>query len=268
MDTNGVVCFRGVEPGNTVAIFGGMHGNERVGVRTVEHLMHTLKVARGTVYLVLANPLAVENEVRLVNTNLNRLFDRSLTGETYEYSRAHELMDILDTCDALLDIHSYNSPTGDQFLITEHNALDLAGKLDFPVVGTGFSDMGAGSDGYMSSRGKIGITAECGTLNRTEVFLPLAIKTAQQFLQYFDVVDKTVPFDTVQQKRVHAERLIIKQTDAFSFTREYKDFDALADSEVFAMDGAALTAGRGECIIFPRPSVPIGGEACIIGKAY
>jgi succinylglutamate desuccinylase len=265
---NGVVRKDGASPGKTVAIFGGVHGNERVGVRTIEHLLKTLTVQRGSVYLVYANPEAIEKQVRLVHANLNRLFDRSLTGDTYEYARATELMDILDTCDALLDIHSYNSPSGDQFLITEENALDIAAKLDFPVVGTGFTRMGAGSDSYMTAHGKVGITAECGTSNRTDDFFPLAVTTAMQFLQHFGVVDEVVPYAHVPQKRVHAERLVLKQTDSFRFTRDYKDFEPLADSEVYATDGTELRAGTGECIIFPRESVPVGGEACIIGRFY
>ncbi|MEK9177440.1 MAG: succinylglutamate desuccinylase/aspartoacylase family protein, partial [Patescibacteria group bacterium] len=109
----GAVRKDGKAPGKTLAVFGGMHGNERVGVRAIEHLVSTLSVLRGTVHLVYANPPAIEKNVRLVDANLNRLFDRGIKGDTYEYARALELMDLLDSCDALLDIHSYNSPTGD-----------------------------------------------------------------------------------------------------------------------------------------------------------
>ncbi len=269
MATDGITVLKGVEAGKTVAIFGGMHGNETVGARAVYHLVSSLQPLRGTVYLVYANPPAIDKGVRLINANLNRLFDRSLSGDTYEYQRAKELMDLLDTCDALLDIHSYNSEMGDQFLITEDNGLELAAKLDFPLVATGFSAMGSGSDSYMSNNGKVGLTAECGTTNRADYFFPLAVKTALQFLQHFGNIDEVEPFSAVAQRRVKAERMIKKMTDSFKFSREYKDFERLADGEIFATDGDIThMAGEGECIIFPRVTVAIGGEACIIGKEY
>lgn len=268
-ELEGVVRKDGAEAGKTVAIFGGMHGNETVGARAVYHLVSSLQPVRGTVHLVYANPPAIDKGVRLINTNLNRLFNRDLTGDTYEYQRAKELMDLLDTCDALLDIHSYNSETGDQFLITEDNGLELASKLDFPLVATGFSAMGSGSDSYMSNSGKVGLTAECGTTNRADYFFPLAVKTALQFLQHFGNIDEVEPFSSVPQRRVKADRMILKMTDAFAYSREYKDFELLAKGEVFATDGDLVhTAGEGECIIFPRVDVKVGGEACIIGKSY
>jgi succinylglutamate desuccinylase len=268
-EIEGVVRKEGASAGKTVAIFGGMHGNETVGARAVHHLVSSLNPLRGTVYLVYANPPAIDKGVRLINTNLNRLFHRDISGDTYEYRRATELMDLLDTCDALLDIHSYNSETGDQFLITEENGLELASKLDFPLVATGFTAMGSGSDSYMSNRGKVGLTAECGTTNRADHFFPLAVKTALQFLQHFGNIDEVEPFNHVPQRRVRAERMILKKTDSFTFSREYKDFEQLGNGEVFATDGDIThTAGEGECIIFPRVTAPVGGEACIIGKSY
>ena len=74
--TKDIITITGAEPGPTVAIFAGVHGNERAGVYALEALIPRLTITRGTLYLVFANPAAIEANVRMVNKNLNRCFLR------------------------------------------------------------------------------------------------------------------------------------------------------------------------------------------------
>ena len=145
-----VIKRTGTRPGTTVAIFCGVHGNERAGILTMDRLVNELEVAAGTVYLVYANPPAIEKNERLVNANLNRLFLRkgSPSG-TYEHRRAAELMDLLDGCDALLDLHSYPAPLAPAeavpFAICEPPCFPIAARFDVPVVVSGFTAAESGS---------------------------------------------------------------------------------------------------------------------------
>ncbi len=271
MIQNSIIKKVGTLSGKTVAIFAGIHGNEKVGVKVLERLEKDLKVTSGTVFLVYGNPPAIEADKRFVTKNLNRLFStKESTENEYEDVRAKELMGILDECDAVLDIHSYNSPTGEQFSFCESNGYDVLKNMDFPIIVSRVDlDPKMYSStvmGYMNQAGGIGICVECGTSNRADEFLPLALKSSYQFLQYFGVVDTKVPNDTVLQQFIKNDRMLYKKNENLRFVKDFADFEPLPAGEVFAFDGdEALVAGKNECIIFPRPNVPVGGEVCLIG---
>ena len=261
-----IIKKTGKLPGKTLAIFAGIHGNEKVGIITLKKLIREVKIKAGTVYFVFANPLAIEKGKRMVNANMNRLFSRDVVGTDPEHKRAKKLMDLLDTCDALLDIHSYNSPSGDQFAISEKRGHAILKKMDFPIIGTGFSKLGHGTDGYMEKNKKVGICIECGTTNKYKKFLDLAENSAYQFLQHFGCIDKKVEYSHIAQKYVSVKRMVHKQTAGFAFAKEFKDFESLPAGKAFATDGKTRhLAAKNQCILFPRPNVKIGEEVCIVG---
>jgi len=272
MDTS-IIKRTGILQGKTVAIFAGIHGNEKVGMYALERLKRELKVISGTVYLVYANPPAIEADKRFVQKNINRLFSQNSMekkDDVYEDVRARELMKLLDSCDAVLDIHSYNSDTGGQFAFCEPNGYDIIQKMDFPIiVSRNKPDPQLPSTtvmGYMNKTG-VGICIECGTSNRAEQFVDLAVKSSYQFLQYFGNIDIIIPYDNVARQFIKNDRMLYKKNDAFRFVKDFKDFEPLPTNEPFAFDGdEPLIAGENECIFFPRPNVPVGGEVCLIGK--
>lgn len=267
MYPNSIIKKKGKLPGKTVAVFAGVHGNEKVGIVTLKKIINEISIKSGTVYFVFANPLAIEKGKRVVNKNMNRLFSRAITGTDPEHKRVKELMNILDRCDALLDIHSYNSKSGDQFAISEKRGHAILKKMNFPIVGTGFSKLGHGTDGYMEKNKKIGICIECGTTNKYKKFLDLAESSVYQFLQYFNCTDKKVEYVSCTQKYVSVKRILYKKTSGFRFTKEFKDFEILPVGKAFAIDGEVQhVAVKNECILFPRPTVKVGEEVCIIGE--
>ena len=267
MYPNSIIKKKGKLPGKTVAVFAGVHGNEKVGILTLRKVIDQIDISSGLVYFVFANPLAIEKNKRVVNKNLNRLFSRDIQGETFEHKRAHELMDLLDTCDALLDIHSYNSETGEQFAISEKRGLKVLHKMNFPLVAMGFSSLGYGTDGYMERQKKVGICIECGTTKNYKEFLKLTEDSIYQFLQYFKCIDTKIQYSNVKQKYVKANRIVYKKSNSFEFLKAFKDFERLPKNRKFAVDGNTnLISAGNECIIFPRMKAKAGEEVCIIGE--
>ncbi len=265
MIKNSIIKKKGKLLGKTLAVFAGIHGNEKVGIYALKEVLKKIKIKKGTVYFVYANPLAISKNKRLVNKNLNRLFFVGNRDRSFEDTRARKLMKILDMCDALLDIHSYNSKTGDQFAIGEPNAKPILKHMNFPIVVHGFGDVGHGTDGYMYRKGNIGVCIECGTSNRAKKFTPLAVRSIYQFLQYFDSIEKVVELDRTPQMYLRAKKMVYKKSKNFSFAKQYKDFEKLAFGKPFATDGEIKhTAGKGEYIVFPRETVKVGGEVCVI----
>lgn len=267
MKNQSIIKKIGKLPGKTVAVFAGIHGNEKVGVLTLKKIIKDIKITSGTVYFVFANPPAIQKNKRMVKKNLNRLFNRDIKGNDFENKRANQLMDILDQCEALLDIHSYNSKSGDQFAISEKRGYKVLKNMNFPIIGTGFSKLSFGTDGYMEKQKKIGICIECGTTNKYKKFLNLAENSVYQFLTYFNCLDKKVEYSKVKQKYVRVKRMLYKKTPQFKFTKDYKDFELLSTQKPFAVDGEVkYVASKNECILFPRPDVKVGEEVGIVGE--
>jgi succinylglutamate desuccinylase len=265
----GVIKKSGSLPGKTVAVIGGVHGNERVGIEAVRWATTNVVPKRGTVYFIEANPAAILKNVRLIGKNLNRCFIKGNSGETPEDVRARELMGIFDECDALLDIHSSNSRETTPFAVCEGKALELVKKMDFEIVSAGWDALEPGStDGYLHRNGKVGICIECGSVFETEKNLLRAKNSLLQFLQYFGLIDEAVPYAKTLQRHILAHKVAHKKTENFSFAKDYKDFEPLTTGEIFARDGdTEYVAEKGDCIIFPRPNTKIGSEAFILGKA-
>lgn len=265
-----IIKRMGKMPGKTVAIFGGVHGDEKVGVMIIDYLLKNLEVTRGTVYLVYANPMAIRKNVRYIEKNLNRLFTRRKKHETCEEKRAKELMDILDKCDALLDLHAYSEPLGESipFLITEDNSEHITKNMDFGFIAKGIDTLEkGGTDGYMSNQEKIGICAELGSIEKPEKFITLGIQTVYQFLQSFDMVDEKYTSSKTNQTKIKFELIYPKKTKDFKFTKKYKTFDKIHKGEIICIDGKEEVISPFDgYILFPRPNYEPGIEAFLLAR--
>lgn len=264
---NQVFRIEGPEQGPSVAIFAGVHGNERVGVMALDALKSTLQIRRGTLYLVYANPPAIAKNVRMINKNLNRCFFAENSGTTYEDERARDLMKLLDECIALLDIHAYPDTEGDPFTICEDNSLDLATKLEPPIVSTNWTNAEpGGTDAYMYLSGKIGLCVECGHINEPEQYLALTHTVIGQFLTYFDMAIAPAAYSSDQKRLIRAKRGFIRTSNDFWLDEGLHTFNALRPGHVYARhDGEEFVAEPGECIIFPNANPLLGTEAFVIG---
>ncbi|MEY4744998.1 MAG: hypothetical protein RL272_943 [Candidatus Parcubacteria bacterium] len=267
-----VITKSGPAAGPTVAIFGGVHGNERAGILTVGRLAATLAPIAGTVHLVYANPPAISKNVRQVDANLNRLFARK--GEApslYEHRRAAELMGLLDGCDALLDLHSYPSPmspeTAIPFAICEAEHRPIAALFDVPMVVSGFTAAEeGGSDGYMHLRGKTGICVELGANELPEPAVDLGMDTALKFLAHFGCIGPA-PVSPKPQRHLTLTTFYKKSAADFKFARPFRTFDRLAAGDPIAADaGLSLVADKDAYIIFPNDTRPVGVEAFLLAR--
>ena len=135
MITDEIVKLTSDIPGPTVALFAGSHGNERAGIYALEKLLPTLTPTKGTIYIAFTNPPAIAANERMITKNMNRCFIANNQGDSYEDKRARELMNVLDDCDALLDLHMFYDK-GKPFAICEENALQVAKLFDVAIIST------------------------------------------------------------------------------------------------------------------------------------
>ena len=267
MISSEIVTLHSNKPGPTLAIFAGVHGNEKAGVYALQQLSTELKIIRGKVLLVFANPPAIEAKVRMVNKNLNRCFLKDNKGDKPEDIRARELMRVLDGCDALLDLHMFYDDNGLPFAICEDNSLEIAKLFEIDIISTNWNEVEAGAtDGYMYQQGKVGVCVECGPISKAEEYTAFARKTVYQFLSYYKVVDPVVSYSSKSKRIIRAEKTVYKSSKDFKLRKGLSNFDALHEGRILATDGSKkLTAQSGECIIFPHYNARIGEEAYVIG---
>ena len=117
-----------------VVVLGGVHGNERVGVRVIQRLVQDISSGKVELrmrdpgcelVLGLGNPAAIELDSRgaTPTADLNRSFttevlsapEDALVPDTapwgIEHRRARELAPLLEDCDIFVDLHATNTPS-------------------------------------------------------------------------------------------------------------------------------------------------------------
>ena len=262
-----VYVVQGNISGPTVALFAGVHGNERAGIYALQELQKSLQVAKGTVYLVYANPPAIEKNVRMCGKNLNRCFMPDNSGTSYEDKRARQLMKLLDQCDALLDLHMFYDDQNVPFAICEQNSVDIANLFDVDIISTNWDSIEPGAtDGYMFNQGKVGICVECGPISKSNEYTDFAIRTVMQFLSYYDMLAEPEMYSTEPKRVIQTLYAVHKTDESFVLQPGFHDFERLTSNTLIARENGKEYYGKsGECIIFPHYKARIGEEAYIIG---
>jgi succinylglutamate desuccinylase len=262
-----IVLKNSGEEGNILAVFCGVHGNEKAGVFAVEKILKNVEIESGAVYFVFANPEAIKQNKRFIDRNLNRCFFNGQDGTSYEENRAVELMEILDKSDALLDIHASNSVKTTPFAITD-NGLDIVKNMNFEIIATGFDNLEPYSaDGYMKHKNKIGICLECGYSGESESNVDLAYNSIIQFLQYFDCIHNKIPALKIDQKILHVDETQKVTNTNFSLINAYDDFTEIKKGTIIAKDeNNKYSCDRDRIILFASKGKPVGSEAYILGN--
>ncbi|MBT7611045.1 MAG: aspartoacylase [Bacteriovoracaceae bacterium] len=92
------------------AIIGGTHGNEPVGIKTIEKILAENKETLNSYKTFLGNPKAYDLKKRYVDSDLNRAFGPNGSSKGYEKKRSSELTDLIkDKFDFILDLHTTTS---------------------------------------------------------------------------------------------------------------------------------------------------------------
>ncbi len=257
--------------GPTVVILGGVHGNETCGVEALP-VLSKVSLQKGKLILLYGNPLAIEQNVRFVEYNLNRLFcvdDDVPDGakQSYEYQRSRQLLPYLDQADYCLDLHASFTPDSEPFIICESNAQDFIKYLPQNRVCYGFTRLEpGGSDGYMNNVGKIGVCVECGYLQDHASALA-AVHSGRSFLQSLGMIAGDALRVNSAQQYLEAYELYYTKTDCFRLTRSYQDFEVLKVDEIIGFDGhEAVISSVEQMILFARDRSTVGAEAFLLVK--
>jgi len=97
-----------------IAIFGGTHGNEPVGVEVIKALRHLKpKTEFHTYETFIGNPEALKRKVRYIDSDLNRAFGKNGSPKGAELKRSLELeQKIRGNFDLIIDLHTTTTNMG------------------------------------------------------------------------------------------------------------------------------------------------------------
>ncbi|MDB4940328.1 MAG: aspartoacylase [Candidatus Doudnabacteria bacterium] len=102
---------------NKILILGGTHGNEKTGVSVVKSLQ---RKEYKNLEALIANPKAVEKNLRFIEADLNRNFD--LPGKTYEHKLAKSLKKTFKKSGFIIEFHNTKSKSNDcGIIVTKPN---------------------------------------------------------------------------------------------------------------------------------------------------
>ena len=287
--------FESGKPGPHVLINALTHGNEFCGMTAATHLLdHAVRPRIGTLTVSFANVAAYESfdaarpfESRQLVHNLNRIWSPAwLDGaeDSPELRRARELRPVVAAADHILDIHSTSQAVQPfwvypQFERNGAAALAIARPAVHMVMpeglGSGTPLIQHGQHGSAAGTG-VALVVECGQhfLRATSA---LAVDVALDFLAHFGLIDpqRELPTAALQgqpqrqpQRRFGLLRTHVIQTPDFRFTRPLVGFEAFAEGELIATDGAEeLRAPCDDCtVLMPARAVIVGREGLYLTR--
>ncbi|PIT93119.1 MAG: hypothetical protein COU06_01825 [Candidatus Harrisonbacteria bacterium CG10_big_fil_rev_8_21_14_0_10_38_8] len=264
--------IKGVKPGKKVVIIGGVHGNEVCGVRLLSKFIEEdIKIKSGELILIFGNPRAINEGVRFIDTNLNRLFqsENKLSKkekESYEFERMKTIRTVLEEADILIDIHSSNSIVSKPFIICENNSYNLVENIPFEIISSGWDEMQpGGTDYFMNSINKQGVCIECGS-NTDPKTLENATKAVSQFLIGLGIIEGNL-IDNLAEKKYLKVFFQYKTKTNFIPAQEFSDFQFIKENTLIGYDDKELiTNQESGYILFSRERINPNEEGFLMAK--
>lgn len=217
---------------NTVVMC-GVHGNEIVWIVAINELVEKIRIDSWSVFFIYANLLAIKNNTRFFDKNMNRLFKDNNLWCSYEEIRIKEIKKYLNKSDFLLDLHSSNSKISKPFLITEHTKISNIFPVDIAV--SGFEKIESWwSDWYMDYIWGKWFCLESGNIKDVK-WVKLAKKSILNFLKFTWNIDwKYQVFS--DQSKMKLDKLYKTNSNKFVLMKEFKDFEKIKKWQVIWVD--------------------------------
>jgi succinylglutamate desuccinylase len=106
----------------SIVVVGCLHGNELVGHKVIKELKK-IKIIKGQLKTIIANPKAMRVNKRFIDHDLNRSFPGNKNSKLLEEKLAVKILKMISPSDYVLDIHSTSSDTKNVIIIKKRNAM-------------------------------------------------------------------------------------------------------------------------------------------------
>lgn len=206
------------------AVIGGIHGDEPCGPAAVERLEQEEDMFQRAAKLILANEEAIEQDVRFIDTDLNRAFPGDAGSNLHEERLAAQLLPEIEGIPTVA-LHSTKS-TAEPFALVD--GLDAETRELAAATGVRYVvDIGPIGEGSLEARPRT-LSVECG-LQKSGEAEEQAYQIAQRFLTAQGALPGNPP-DTEQTYLRAIERVEKKAGTTFTGT----NFERVERGEPFA----------------------------------
>jgi succinylglutamate desuccinylase len=248
----GVLKIESSNPGPSVAILAGTHGNEPVGFAAFDYLLSDLTLNAGSLYFILSNPKAVQwyfdaecadgrESSRYIDRNMNRLRAESVHpfAAHYEFRRAAQLMPIIEKVDGILDLHSTSSDAPPMLICVDDDSSQLVQDALFPfshIIGEIHQHLSGQFMIEFATSARLKILAECGQ-HECLYASQNAIDISLAFLHAMGLVEDYLPRQKERELHYYRTKQAVflpEKCGTFRLNRLLEPFEYLEKGQILA----------------------------------
>lgn len=272
-------------PGPHVLMLGLSHGNEIAGAVALDRLLSAeLAPTRGRLSFGFVNLAAFERFdprqptlSRFIDEDINRVWDESvLDGPrcSAELERAREIRPMIETADAVLDLHSMLWPSDPLMLCGEtERGRALAAGIGTPELVVG--DRGHASGRRILDYARFSATGSPFVANLVEAgqhwqpdTVGTMLATVAGLLRHFDMAPAHVllpPTAPCPQRFAEVTRAVTATTSNFAFVQPWRGGDVVPrQNTLIALDGAAeIRTPYDNCLLVMPSLRPSRGHTAV-----
>lgn len=237
-------------PWKTTLITWATHGNEKIWLHIIDTIKQKIKKTphEWTFYLLIGNPLALDQGVRFVDEDLNRAF--SSQRHTYESSRANEIKSYFKNkhIDIVYDIHSTPSDSQAMIICTNNpKSIKIAKKFPIEHIVLWLIDSikWTSLTNHFNKQWAVDIAFECGqhnNLNNNTLIDPI-VDTIRQ------IHHNKNPKNKQKHTIVQIKKQIMTNDPNFYFHQKYTWFETIPSNTIRGSDNTTKHKEKQESII-------------------
>lgn len=212
-----------------IAIVACTHGDEIIGKKVINHLQN-IKIDRGNLHLILANPEAVRKHKRYIGKDLNRSFPGKKNGKLEE-KIAYALYPLLEKMDYVIDIHATNSNFKKLIIIVNHTKKIKKILKVLPTDKVAYmQSKNLGKKSLISSNPN-SLCLEYGP-NKSGKNFKDALKDIKIILKELDILKNKRPNKKYTQKQLYIVNGSYSVAQNFKQNNKLKDFTLIKKNEL------------------------------------
>lgn len=218
-----------------IAVVGCQHGDEPIGLKVIKQLKN-IKLKKGTLSLIIANPGAVARRKRFLVKDLNRSFPGKKNGKGEE-KIAYYLNNHLKQFDLVIDVHGTNA-AHNTFVIINYLNKQMKKLLTFvPIKQIALIRKNIFGGTEINNYTKLGVLLEYGPTKSGKNYR-LAVRHIKNILRHFGCLDgKPTLFKAKELFKVQgAYRVPV----GFKANARFKDFVLIKKGDVIGRVGKEI----------------------------
>lgn len=267
--------------GPHLLLLGGIHGNEvcgQIALKTLKEQLETgkLTLEKGKLTLVpQCNPWACAANVRYIDKNLNRVITRHTKPEAYEERIANQIIEYIENCDAMVDIHSAHAGIGPPFIFNDYPSKvndELAHILGGTYIIGGWAEMDPTGEAALTTQahahlfGKHNCLIECGEHTDPDA-IKVAARAAHNAMVYFGLITGEIDAPKLEHD-VKITGVVYKKAKGHFVHENFKHMQRLEKGQIVAKydTGEEVPAPQTGFMILPFYEAKVGDEWFYYGE--